>query len=97
MRAQRSGVPGRIILRLRRSFKESIAFVEASCPSRWFYPCFLVIFSSLLTTGLGSDVRCLSLVSCLTQTDCTSSIAQSARSTISLKGLGKVSRWLSRS
>ena len=86
-----------ILLRLRRSFKVSIGFFEASCPSRWAYPYFRVLLYSLLTTGLGFDVRCLPLVSCLAQTYCTSSIARSARSTVSLKGLGDVNRWLSRS
>ena len=40
-----------ILLRLRRSFKISIGFGEASCPSQWSYPYWVSmsdIFSSLV-------------------------------------------------
>ena len=69
----------------------------ASCPSQRSYTYFFVLSYFLLATGLGSDVRCLPLLSSATQTFCTSSIARGARNTNSLKGLGDLSWSLPRS
>ena len=42
-----------ILLLIHQSFKESIGLDEASCPSRWSYPCFLNFLYSSLAAGLG--------------------------------------------
>ena len=44
-----------ILLRLRRSFKVSIGFVEASCPSRWSYP---YLFVRLYSFDHWNGFRC---------------------------------------